>query len=244
MEHHLSMQSEFLIRLDESVQAFVQKVEKEAGIEIVVVLDSRLNRGGPNGQGQLEVLISAHRVELFAPTSGYFPDGAVRHEVLHVHRFHIQGVPKLVLASAERWDKEFSGMLGALDNAIEHLAIVPVELELHPERKEHWEAVMRDVWSAFPFVPEGERHLAACLHWTFQRHALPNSPQIEIAEKYLIEYGLLGIANDFADRLLSVIDSKEKMIDFLFDKFPEKQKDRAALEYINGSAARARFHLN
>jgi hypothetical protein len=244
MKHHLSMQPEFLARLDESVQAFTQKVEKEAGIEIVVVLDSHLNKGGPNGQGQLEVLIKSHRVELFALTNGYFPDGAVRHEVLHVQRFHVQGVPKLVLASEERWDKEFSEMLSALDNAIEHLAIVPLELERHPERKAHWEAVMHEVWSAFPCVPESERRLAACLHWTFQRSILLDSPQTEIAKKHLIKYGLTGIADNFADRLLSVMDRKERAIGLLFDEFPEKQRDRSALEYVNGSAVRARFRLN
>lgn len=227
------MSPEYLGRLSESVQKFIREVERQAGIEIEVLPSLKQNDRGPTGQGILEIVINAQNIQLFAPTNGYFPDGAVRHEILHVQRFHIEGVPKLALADEEEWDRSFSEAMGALDNAIEHVVIVPVELQFHPERREHWEAVMRNICSQLPDVPESERRLAVCLHWTFLRHVLPDSPQVEIAKSFAAEHELLERANHFADQFLSRVASKEEMVRILFQTFPEIPKSRVAFEYIN-----------
>jgi len=233
IEHLRHMQPEYLARLSEPVQQFILEVEEGAGVDIKVILDPNQNEGGTTGQGKLAVVIKAQSIQLFAPTNGYFPDGAVRHEVLHVRRFHVEGVPKLALADNEEWDKGFSDALGNLDNAIEHVVIVPVELQFHPERRKHWEAVMRNVCLELPHVPEGERSLAVCLHWTFLRHVLPNSPPVEIARNFAKAHALLEMADHFADRFISVAASKEELVRLLFLTFPEIPKNRAALEYIN-----------
>lgn len=229
------MRPEYLDRLSDSVQKFIREVERQAGVEIEVLPSLKQNDRGPTGQGALEIVINAQNIQLFAPTNGYFPDGAVRHEILHVQRFHIEGVPKLALADEEEWDRGFSDAMGALDNAIEHVVIVPEELQFHPERREHWEAVMRSVCSRLPDVPESERRLAVCLHWTFLRHVLPDSPQIEIAKHFATEHGLLELADHFADQFLSAAASKEEMVRVLFQTFPEMPKSRAAFEYINSA---------
>lgn len=227
------MRPEYLDRLSDSVQKFIHEVERLAGVEVEVLPSIKQNDRGPTRQGALEIVINAQNIQLFAPTNGYFPDGAVRHEILHVQRFHIEGVPKLTLADDEEWDRRLSDAMGAIDNAIEHVVIVPVELQFHPERREHWEAVMKNVCSGLPDVPEGELRLAVCLHWTFLRHVLPDSPQLEVAKHFATEHGLLEIADHFADRFLSAAASKEEMIRILFQAFPEIPKNRVALEYIN-----------
>jgi hypothetical protein len=227
------MQPEYLARLSEPVQQFILEVEEGAGVDIKVILDPNQNEGGTTGQGKLAVNIKAQSVKLFAPTNGYFPEGAVRHEVLHVQRFNVEGVPKLVLADSEEWDKGFSDALGDLDNAIEHVVIVPVELQFHPERRRHWEAVMQKVCLGLPDVPEGERRLAVCLHWTFLKHVLPDSPQVEVARHFAKEHALLEVADQFADQFMSVAASKEELVRLIFLTFPEIPRNRAALEYIN-----------
>lgn len=229
------MQPEYLSRLSESLQNFVQQVERGANINVQVVLDSKLNASGPNKKGKLKVIIEANYAQLIAPTNGYFPDGAVRHEMLHVKRFHIDGIPKLSLSDDEDWDKTFSDNLGALDNAIEHIIIVPVELQLHPERRQHWETVMGNICTALHLIPERECCLVCCLHWAFFWHVLPNSPHVKTLKNFLIERSLLEIANNFIVRFLSVRDKKEEMIRVLFSAFPEIPANRVALEYINSS---------
>lgn len=153
--------------------------------------------------------------------------------MLHVQRFHVEGVPKLVLAKNEEWDERYSDNLCALDNAIEHIVIVPVELQFHPDRREHWEVVMRDVCLGLPDAPEAELPLAVCLHWTFLKHVLPNSPQVEVARHFAKKYELLEMADHFADRFISIAANKEELVRLLFFTFPEIPKNRAALEYIN-----------
>lgn len=227
------MQPEYLARLSESVQQFIIGVEKGAGIEIDVIRAPSQNRGGTTGQGKLAVAINARSIQLFAPTNGYFPDGAVRHEVLHVQRFHVEGVPKLALADAEDRNKNYSDGLCALDNAIEHVVIVPVELQFQPERRKHWEAVMQKVCLGLSDVPEDERSLAVCLHWTFLLNVLPGSPSLEIARKFAEQHALLEMADQFADQFISAAASKEELVRLIYLTFPELPKHRAALEYIN-----------
>lgn len=227
------MQPEYLARLSAPVQQFILEVEKGAGVDIKVIPDSKQNEGGTSGQGKLAVEIDAQSVKLFVPTNGYFPDGAVRHEVLHVQRFLVEEVPKLTLADSEEWDKAFSDGLGGLDNAIEHVVIVPVELQFHPDRRQHWEEVMRKACLGLPDAPECEQPLAVCLHWTFLRHVLPDSPSVEIARNFAKEHALLEMADQFADRFMSVATSKEELVRLIFLTFPEIARNRAALEYIN-----------
>jgi hypothetical protein len=227
------MQRGYLNRLSESVQQFILEVEKGSGFYINVISDPNQNEGGPTGQGYLAIDINAQRIRLIAPTNGYFPDGAVRHEVLHVQRFYVDGVPKLALAGNEAWDASFSDYLAALDNAIEHVVIVPMELQLHPERREHWESVMSTVCAGLSDLPGDELPLAVCLHWTFLRHVLPNSPSVEIARNFAKKHALLGMADQFAYQFISIAASKEEIVRLLFLTFPEIPKKRAALEYIN-----------
>ncbi|MCW5643990.1 MAG: hypothetical protein KIT63_17965 [Rhodoferax sp.] len=182
------------------------------------------------------MLIEERRNFIFAPTNGYFPDGAVRHELLHVKRFHIDGVPKLTAAVAARGRGGISpDAMGHLDNAIEHIVIVPWELRLHPERREHWVAVLHGVCSALPDVPREELNLALCMHWTFLRHVLPESQPAETARRFAVEHGLLEMADRFAGRFLAA-DSKEAAVQLLFATFPEVNKELAALEYISSRA--------
>lgn len=150
-------------------------------------------------------------------------------------RFHIEKVPKLALAVSEDWDRDYSDALGALDNAIEHVLIVPTELQFHPERRDHWEAVMGNVCAGLPDIPASERSLAVCMHWTFLRLVLPGSPSAETARRFALEHALLGLADRFADQFQSVAASKEELSRLLFLTFPELPRSRAALEYISSA---------
>ena len=140
-----------------------------------------------------------------------------------------------MLAEDEKWDQRFSDALGDLDNAIEHMVIVPMELQSHPERREHWEAVMANVCSDLLNAPKEERDLAVCLHWTFLRQVLPDSPQVEVVRAFAIEHGLLEMAEAFAVQFVSALASKEEMVRILFLTFPYITRHRAELEYLSST---------
>jgi hypothetical protein len=228
--------ADYLSRLDPAVQAFVEETEAAAGVPIEVVPDARLNAGGPNRHGTLKVEIEAQSVRLRAPTNGYFPDGGVRHETLHVHRLHVEGVPRLALADAVLMAPEFEASLVRADNALEHLAIVPVELRCHPERREHWEQVMARFWNERMehAASDLDRRIDACLHWTFLRHVLPGSPVVAVAAAFMSRYqGLRAEADEFAVEAVAVLADKVVLTQLFFDRFPAVPRGQAALEYVN-----------
>lgn len=233
------MHISYLNRLSPDVQAFVQEVESAAGVDIEVELDDKLNDGGPLGLGKLKVEIEAQQVSLYAPTNGYFPDGAVRHEALHVRRLLVEDVPRIALAEAvDIAPRGFEASLVSVDNALEHLVIVPIELAHHPERQAHWNAVMTRVWqSDLPKMQSGlDRRIGSCLHWAFLQQVLSTSPVVQDAATFMQGHeGLLAEAEKYSGAALAHLDDKIGLVRHFFSWFPEVDRQLAALEYLSST---------
>lgn len=95
---------------------------------------------------------------------------------------------------------------------------------------------MSSVCSSLPFVPEGEKCLAVCMHWTFLRHVLPSSSSVEALKEFAHQYQLFDIADRFAAQLIERLDNKEELVKYLFDSFPGIPRKRAALQYLQSRA--------
>lgn len=233
------MHDSYLHRLTPAVRAFVEEVESVAGIDIDVEEDEALNNGGPFGEGKLKVDIEAQRVRLYAPTNGYFPDGAVRHEVLHVHRLLVECVPRIAVSDAEDFPPPgFEASLVGVDNALEHLVIVPIELAHHPERQAHWNAVMTRVWqSDLPKMQSGlDRRIGSCLHWAFLQQVLSTSPVVQVAATFMQGHeGLLVEAEKYSGAALAHLDDKIGLVRHFFSWFPEVDRQLATLEYLSST---------
>lgn len=229
------MQQNYLTRLCSDVQDFVLAIEAATGVDVEVVEDATLNAAGPFGLGQLKVDIEAQRVHLLIPENGYFPDGAVRHELLHVHRLHVEQVPRLALADHVDWNPRLEAGLMTVDNALEHLVIVPQELNHHPERRAHWEAVMARVWTVD--IPQAsselDRRIGACLHWTFLERVLPGSPSLDVAVSWLGTQGWRPEAERFSEEIWSRVTDKVATVGSFFDMFPQLPRADVALEYLS-----------
>lgn len=102
------MDNAYLSRLSENIRAFVNETEAMTGIEVAVVADSSRNGLGFKGEGSLKCTIEATSITIHAPTTGYFPEGAVVHEILHARRLHIDKVPRLEEPEDYPWTPEFS----------------------------------------------------------------------------------------------------------------------------------------
>lgn len=222
------MQPEYLDRLGASLQSFVREIEQAAAVDIHVVCVDQPN-------DTLGVVIAAPTCELRIPKNRrYFPDGAVRHEVLHVKRFLVDRVPMLELADAEEPDDDqLAAELRNLDNAIEHVLIVPEEIRLHPERRQHWEEVMGRACAGLCCMPAVDRAYALCMHWTFLRSVLPGSPAIEVAREFAMKHALIELAIRFEEDFLSLATSKEELVRLVLCRFPHIPKNRAAFRYVN-----------
>ena len=229
------MQQIYMDRLCPSVRRFVKEVETKSGVTIEVVTMPEQNIAGPEGKGGLRVEIEASHAKIFAPTNDYFPDGAVRHEALHVHRLHIEGVPRLALAEDVDWDPLFQKYLCQVDNCLEHLVIVPIELSLHPERRVHWEKDMSRIWR-IDITNESShlnRRIGACLNWAFLKLVLVDSPTLDYAENLMLSNAIMDEAESFCSHLELRHGDKLSIINMFFEWFIELDRKRVAIEYLN-----------
>ena len=229
------MQTYYMARLSPLVQQLAKHVEDKSGISIDVCLDPKLNERGPLGQGMLSVDIESSRVTINTPTNEYFPDEAVFHELLHVRRFHVDGLPRLTLAEDEARNPSFQSGLTTLDNNIEHLSIVPIELRAYPARLDHWEANVHRMWNKdIPSIDcPMNRRIEAFINWAFIRHVLPSSPTRQVAISFMESHGLMDEAEDFSQFVIDHLDNKLAVIKMFFDTFPELPRDSAGVEYLN-----------
>ena len=92
---------------------------------------------------------------------------------------------------------------------------------------------MHVICLGLPGVPEVERRLATCLHWTFLRLVLPDSPSLSLARQFAQEHALLEMAEEFSNQFGALSNSKEDLLRFLFSTFPELPRKRVAMEYLN-----------
>ncbi len=229
------MHADFLNRLSPDVQALVRDVEGAAGIDIAVGLDPSRATRGPDGTGILACNIDEHSATLLYPSPEYFPDGAVVHEMLHVRRFLIAGVPRLSATFGHpQWTENVDDVLLDLDNALEHLVIVPEELRLRPERAAYWSAVMARTWQTdLPAMANADdRRRWALVHWTFLDHVLPSSPVVSTAKALLAHFDLVADAELFTAAALPKLGSKEDLVRTCFTHLQLKP-DIAVFEYLD-----------
>ena len=182
-------------------------------LQIEVTVDPAQAKGRPDEPDPLACQMSASSARILVPAEGYFPPGSVLHELLHLRRVLVEGVPRLVVAetlSDELWSPRLVDSLVAQDNALEHLVIVPREVEVLPERRAYWEAKMVRIWGdlAAGMGSPADRREAALANWFFLRHVLPGSPSARAAETVLANLGLMEAAEAGVAQMSLVLSDK------------------------------------
>lgn len=233
------MDPDYLSRLTPAVQDFVREVEAASGIEIGVQLDARRAGRGPDGLGILACDIDEDGAVLLVPSMDYFPDSGVVHEVLHIRRMLVEGVPRLSDSTAySHWNPQIADVLTDLDNALEHLVIVPEQLERCPESRQYWESVMVRVWETdLPAIADAhDQRRWALVHWAFLAIVLPDSLVGATAQDVLRKLALTVDAERFVDVLRPLLrDSKIALIRTVFEILQLPQ-EMATLEHIDAQA--------
>lgn len=135
------MNSDYLNRLPSDVRELVTEIERECSIEIGVRVDPARVRERPDRSDTMACDMSEDGATILIPAEDHFPDGSVLHEFLHIQRFLLQGVPRIGAdLSWSGWNIDFEQSLTTIDNRLEHLVIVPREIDLRPERTQHFSA--------------------------------------------------------------------------------------------------------
>ena len=229
------MQTEYLVRLSLDIRSIAEEVERASGVEVVVRVAPERARNLTDQSAPLACEVHPNGAELIIPTPDYFPDGSVLHELLHVRRFLVDGVPCLkVCESYEPWSPNIRTSLTYHDNCIEHLIIVPEELMRRPERREHWEIVMKQTWKglAAEGLCEVDRRQAALANWCFIQHVLPDSDALTYARAVLARFGLSDSAQRFSEALIPILSEKEMAVKVWCEHLGVPL-EMISLEYIN-----------
>jgi len=216
------MQPEFRNRLSADVRTLVQQTEDSAGIEITVVVDPERASGSPDEPDPMACEVDEHGAQLLLGDAAYFPDPSVFHELQHIRRVLLEGVPRVVVCEDfEPWSPQLDTAVAQLDNNIEHLIIVPRELEAYPVRRGYWEARVRRMLDrlAGNELPGIDRERFAMLAWVLVHHMTPRQELQDAARCILRELRIEERAGQSRDAVMAALESKEQLVRITFEYF-------------------------
>lgn len=202
------MEDHYLRQLPDDLQALVQGMEQQSGIAIQVEVN-------PARGGTMACDVDEHGATILVAREEFFQPASVMHELLHVRRFLVDGVPQIVANDDDQdLPPELYAALTNLDNSLEHLIIVPEEIARIPARRQYWAGVMTRKLQAIrvnPLNPD-DRRRHALVNWLFIHHVLMERPQILAADSLLDELELRHEADAFRDAIIPALAVKEETV--------------------------------
>ena len=229
------MNNEYLDKLPHDIRSLVEEIEEKSDIEIEIQIDATRISRSFDQKGSLACEVDQYSARILIPTADYFPEGSVLHELLHIRRFLLEGVPQIVVCDDyEDWTPQLDKGLRDLDNRLEHLVIVPEELNLRPDRRSYWESVMCRVLDELQTtsISEDDRKRYAQLDWIFVRNVVDSCCLTEQAQSLTTQLGIIEQAASFNAALLLSLPSKESTVRVCFEHL-NIPFEIAALEYLN-----------
>lgn len=228
------MQAEYVDILPPLLKDLVRETEHEIGFPVDVVVDSKRVRGLSDEPIPLACEVEKDVARILIPSADQFPPGAVFHELQHIRRCLVEGVPRLVdCEDYEPFTPEMGTALTRQDNALEHLVIVPRELEVFPERRDHWEGVMARVWAGIEAGKGNDldRKQGGMACWAFLRLVTPDSPSVDVARRALAAMGVIERADQLCEALFPVLSDKATAVNVWFEH-QEIPLEVASLKYF------------
>lgn len=173
------------LRVSEEARALAKDIEEQSGYLV------RIRRPAPSEAGFVDIwnrsfakvdpnMRAAHVV-----VSGELDHRIEAHELRHLERYLVDRVWQFVPGEAMPARQQLR--VAALENDLEHLAIVPFELVL-PGAGEFWEALYAEVLKGMPSSDDLASDLSR--HLLFLRAVLPNSAVRRDAEQRAVAVGI------------------------------------------------------
>jgi hypothetical protein len=231
------VQTEYLNRLGGMVRSLVEEIEAQIGFEITVKADAAEDLQPASEHRGMRCEMDEYKAEIATASTDYFPDASVFHELQHIRRFLVDGIPKLTLCEDdEPWNPQLENAILHLDNNLEHLVIIPIELREFPERRAYWEqafeAQTRRLLTSD--LSETDRRWAASLVSASVEHLGLGQEVREAADAIVQRVSAESLTRVYRDVLAATISSKEHLARATFDCF-ELPLAAACLEYISTS---------
>lgn len=188
----------------------LHRIEMFAGRQVTFRDPTPLNAYGISNGPFASAYCDEERAHVALPDGGAVDPAAITHELLHIHRYWVEGVPQLDSVS-ELGDRVDT--LSWLDNVLEHLIIVPQQIVMGVPPGDHWReegARIMNMVATGATKTEAGRHRMLLAMWTVTAY-------VEDAEfrrqslAMLQQYQLQRQARMFLGRLQKAHRSKERM---------------------------------
>ena len=152
-----------------------------------------------------------------------------------MRRIVVERVPKVIdCDDCDGISPETISALVALDNTIEHLAIVPEELSIRAERRDYWEnrfAIALEKLERASFSQDDTKRWTI-LNSLFAEVALPGSPSTERLRHLEHEFSATQEAVDFRATIRPIIGEKERAVIEVF-RLLKLPPNIASFEYLD-----------
>lgn len=197
-------------KLPAEAVALIERIEAFAGIP-VGFRDTALLRQAGGQCTEIEALFcDQEHAYVSIPDPDNIDPNAIVHELLHLHRYWVESVPQMGAVHDLGQNVEF---MANIDNALEHLIIVPQERQYGYDPSPYWAKTVRDAFAAHPWPtqrPEWIRY-ACILGWATA--ALTDDRETrEMVRAKIERSGLLEEAETSLKRIRAQSASKPRMV--------------------------------
>jgi hypothetical protein len=221
------MQADFESRLSADVRALVRETEQFIEAGIIVVVDSNRTRMACN--------IDEQGAQILVADAAYFPDASVFHELQHIRRILVDGIPRLAAwEDYKEWSPHLSTYFTRLDNNLEHLTIVPIELRAYPDRREYWKGRLTRMIARLNTdeMPLCERHRFAMLALLLAKEMLADEALENMVVDVLLEFNIEEQAERYYAEAIAALATKDQLACITFSYFA-LPIEAGCLEYLD-----------
>lgn len=202
-----------LAALPPSVVDLHRQIEAFAGAPVDFRPASMLRRAGIPVSGDDAAFCDETHAHITVDDRNGINAEAVTHELLHIHRYWVEQVPQLDAVNDIGHAVED---MAWLDNALEHLAIVPRERDFGFDPTPHWAANIFRIFSAHQTQPRRQLRIPYLLGWTMTAYCTDREAR-KFALAALQALNLQRDARLLLDRLLKARNSKPHMARVAFE---------------------------
>lgn len=164
----------------------------------------------------------------------------ILHELLHLRRFWVDGIPQLV----PKVDNEGNwGVTGSVENDLEHLVIVPREADYGFDPYPYWNATLTENWARYPWpemTNKWARRKNLLLGWLSVAKICNDQALEEHARACLAKEGMLAEAQRFVTRVSKALPDKAKALAEVVSTL-RIPRDDVRLLYIDIRTGTARY---
>ena len=221
-------------RLPANIAGLVDRIEDFAKREIGVAVDDRpVSLTSPNPD-RLASNVTHESAKILLRSRDVFDPHSVLHELLHIERLWVERIPQLLA----KYDYQLASITGALENALEHLIIVPREADYGFDPYPYWNDTVRRNWDKYPWPDMKDRSVRRinCLLGWLSASNLVNDPAVrEHVEECLKGEGLFDEAERFRARIAEKLSSKVQAISTVvrFLKSPRDEVHVVRIDVVN-----------